>query len=226
VAACRVEYQGLAEQLLTAFQEANKQQSLLDSSGQRSSSNSGIVDETLVPGWLQAPQLGQLIQSWLGQQQQQQPVAPAADASTDEKVGSATAGSSSSSSSSTANDKEGSGSSAASPEQPLARAEASAAAATTVADETFMQLLLLLAYKAKFVSLSERDVQLGVSLNTEFLWQLFVKVNTQQLDKQLVAPYISGSTTNAISSSSSHGHHAGRSGKSVLRDLDSLLVLR
>jgi hypothetical protein len=223
-----VEYQGLAEQLLTAFQEANKQQSLLDRSGDRSGSNSGIVDETLVPGWLQAPQLGQLIQSWLGQQQQQQeqPAAPAAEASTDEKVGSATTGSSSSSSSSTANDKEGSGSSAASPEQPLARAEASAAAATTVADETFMQLLLLLAYKAKFVSLSERDVQLGVSLNTEFLWQLFVKVNTQQLDKQLVAPYISGSTTNALSSSSSHGHHAGRSGRSVLRDLDSLLVLR
>jgi hypothetical protein len=39
-----------------------------------------------------------------------------------------------------------------------------------------MQLLLLLASKAGFVGLSDRDVQLGISLNTDYLWQLFVKV--------------------------------------------------
>jgi hypothetical protein len=39
-----------------------------------------------------------------------------------------------------------------------------------------MALLLLLAGKAGFVPLSGRDVQLGISLNTDYLWQLFVKV--------------------------------------------------
>jgi hypothetical protein len=42
-----------------------------------------------------------------------------------------------------------------------------------------MQLLLLLASKAGFVGLSDRDVQLGISLNTDYLWQLFVKVRTR-----------------------------------------------
>lgn len=45
------------------------------------------------------------------------------------------------------------------------------------ADAVFMHLLLLLASKAGFVGLSERDVQLGISLNTDYLWQLFVKVS-------------------------------------------------
>lgn len=73
--------------------------------------------------------------------------------------------------------------------QPEEDCEAAAAAA---ADAAFMQLLLLLSQRASFVPLSVRDVALGVSLNTDFLWQLFVKVSTERLDGQLVAPDILG----------------------------------
>lgn len=33
-------------------------------------------------------------------------------------------------------------------------------------------------------------MQLSRSLNTDYLWQLFIKANTSRLDASLVAPYI------------------------------------
>lgn len=113
-------------------------------------------------------------------------------------------------------------------------AEQDAAAA---ADAAFMQLLLLLAQRAAFVPLSERDVALGVSLNTDFLWQLFVKVSTEQLDATLVPPQLLGGTAaaapaGAAAAAAAGGGATGRAAGGVggaaqlLKETESLLVLR
>jgi hypothetical protein len=104
-----------------------------------------------------------------------------------------------------------------------ASAQAAEQDAAAAADATFMQLLLLLAQRAAFVPLSERDVALGVSLNTDFLWQLFVKVSTEQLDGTLVPPQLvpgpaaAGAAAGAVDAAASAGQP---------KETDSLLVLR
>jgi hypothetical protein len=102
--------------------------------------------------------------------------------------------------------------------------EAAGQGAAAAADAAFMQLLLLLAQRAAFVPLSERDVALSVSLNTDFLWQLFVKVSTEQLDATLVPPQLLTSTAGSAVAAAAGGGAGSAAGQ--LKETDSLLVLR
>ncbi|WIA19985.1 hypothetical protein OEZ85_005859 [Tetradesmus obliquus] len=78
---------------------------------------------------------------------------------------------------------------------------------------------------------------LGVSLNTDFLWQLFVKVSTEQLDATLVPPQLLGGTAaaaaaGAAAAAAAGGGATGRAAGGVggaaqlLKETESLLVLR
>jgi hypothetical protein len=58
------------------------------------------------------------------------------------------------------------------------------------ADQRFMQLLLLLAQRAHYTPFTARDAQLGISLNTDYLWQLFIKSSSRNLDQGLVTPWV------------------------------------
>jgi hypothetical protein len=114
-----------------------------------------------------------------------------------------------------------------------ASAEAAEQSAAAAADAAFMQLLLLLAQRAAFVPLSERDVALGVSLNTDFLWQLFVKVSTEQLDSTLVPPQLLAAAAAGAAASPASAVGAAASAaagtapaQQQLKETDSLLVLR
>ncbi|KAF6257771.1 hypothetical protein COO60DRAFT_1196495 [Scenedesmus sp. NREL 46B-D3] len=115
-----------------------------------------------------------------------------------------------------------------SPTAAAATAEAAEQSAAAAADAAFMQLLLLLAQHAAFVPLSARDVALGVSLNTDFLWQLFVKVSTEQLDATLVPPQLlaasAGAAGDAAGAGGSGGPAAVPAGQP--KETESLLVLR
>jgi hypothetical protein len=116
-----------------------------------------------------------------------------------------------------------------------ASAEAAEQSAASAADAAFMQLLILLAQRAAFVPLSERDMALGVSLNTDFLWQLFVKVSTEQLDGTLVPPQLLAAAAAGATADAAAGPAAGAAASAAagtapaqqqLKETDSLLVLR
>jgi hypothetical protein len=57
-------------------------------------------------------------------------------------------------------------------------------------DQRFMALLLLLTKRADFHPFTRRDAQLGISLNTDYLWQLFVKTSSEGLDRELLEPWL------------------------------------
>ncbi len=60
------------------------------------------------------------------------------------------------------------------------QAEATLAAAQAAADAYFMEIVMLLSVKAHFANVTRRDLRLSDSLNTDLLWQLFVRAYTRR----------------------------------------------
>lgn len=186
----RVEYQGLAEQLLTAFQEANlapgPTTTAYSSNAQHSFSNSSSSG----PEQQQQQQQPERQYEHLGASVLGLNVGAIAGLRRRRRVRSRGSSPSSSSSSSSptesidsleslqqhdrsAKPPEASSSNGETDATPAAAAAAAAASveeeeveAAAAADALFTQLLLLLAMRAGFVPLCERDVQLSISLNT------------------------------------------------------------